>query len=386
MDTHAQPAPYFAGLDAHLAYVTVAVVTRGGEPVLEQRIAVTHPERLVAALAPFHSAERPLAAVVETCPFWAWLFDLLEPAGIRMCVAHARELRAIATSHRKTDERDALLLARMLAAGLIPHVVVRTRPERDVLALLRHRAVLVRDRTALANRIHAQLHLQRLALPRARLLRRAGRAWLRETAWPRLLPEQRRLIRTHLRLIRQLTTDVRALDRRIATRAAATPSAVLLQTVPGIGPYRGLLLATTLAPVTRFPSAAHLVGYAGLAPRTRSSGGHTRHGPIPRAANHAVRGALVSAIPSHVRVAPASPLSQYYARQKPRLGWRVARVAAARRLARVLYGMLATGEAWRGAAAPDEGAAAAPAAVTVPRRGELRSAAVALGPTGRVTT
>ena len=151
-------------------------------------------------------------------------------------------------------------------------------------------------RTALANRIHAQLHLQRLALPREQLLRRRARPWLREVAWPRLLPEQRRLVRMHLRVIDVLTRLTRALDRRIRAVAAETPAAVLLRTVPGIGPYRGLVLATTLSPITRFASPAKLVAYAGLAPRTRSSGGHTRHGSIPRAANHAVRGALVSAI------------------------------------------------------------------------------------------
>ena len=366
------PSPYFAGLDAHLAYVSVAVVNRAGEVVTEAKISAKHPERLVAALAPYQAPGCPLEAVVETCPFWAWLFDLLTPAGIRLHLAHARELRAIAESDRKTDERDALLLARMLAAGLIPEVVARTRAERDVLTLLRHRAVLVRQRTAFANRIHAQLHLQRLALPRETLLRRRARPWLRQAAWPRLLPEQRRLVRLHLRVIDVLTRLVRALDRRIAAVAAQTPAAVLLRTVPGIGPYRGLLLAATLSPITRFASPAKLVGYAGLAPRTRSSGGHTRHGAIPRAANHAVRGVLVSAIPTHVRLAPDSPLSRYYAHLKPRVGWRVARVATARRLARVVYAMLKTGEAWR--AAPPT----APSQPVPDEVSELRSAAVAL--------
>lgn len=345
-----QPVPatqYFAGLDAHVAYVSLAVVTRAGEVLVEQRVSARRPEALVAALARYHSAAAPLEAVVETCPFWPWIYELVESAGIRMHLAHARELRAIATSHRKTDERDALLLARMLAAGLIPEAIARGRGERDVLTLLRHRQALVRDRTALANRIHAQLHQQRLALPREQLLRRAGAAWVRETAWPQLLPEQRQLIRTHFALIRGLTQLIRGLNRRIAARAAATPAAVLLQTIPGIGPYRGLLLATTLEPVRRFPAAARLVSYAGLAPRSRSTGGHTRHGPISPRANHAVRGALVSAIPTHLRRAPDSALSAYYTRLKARVGWRVARVAAARRLARVIYRMLQTGECWR---------------------------------------
>ena len=64
---------YFAGLDAHLKYVTVAVLDRLGTIVLETTVSTREPERLLAVLAPF----RPLEVVVETCPFWPWLYDLL---------------------------------------------------------------------------------------------------------------------------------------------------------------------------------------------------------------------------------------------------------------------------------------------------------------------
>ena len=335
---------FFAGLDAHVAYVQLAVVNKSGTVCLERRVRSHEAETLPALLAPF----RPLAAVVEASPFWAWIYDLLTPAGVAVQVAHARALRAIATSHRKTDEGDARLLARMLATGLIPAIYPKTPSQREVLTLLRHRQILVRERTALANRVHAQLHQQRLALPRATLLRRRTRRWLKTEAWPRLTREQQRLIGGHLALARRLTRMVRALDAHIATASAQSAAAQLLQTIPGIGPYWGLLLGTELTPIARFPSPTHLVGYAGLAPSTRSSGGRTKHGRIPHAANHAVRGALVSAIPTHVRCAPTSSLSQYYARQKQRLGWPVARVAAARRLCVIVYRMLSSGEAWRG--------------------------------------
>ena len=91
------------------------------------------------------------------------------------------------------------------------------------------------------------------------------------------------------------------------------------------------------------------MSYAGLAPVTRSSGGHTHHGSIPQGANRWVRGALVSAIPTHVRWAPTSPVTMAYAQLKARLGWRVARVAAARKLARVVYVMLTRRTPWCGA-------------------------------------
>jgi transposase len=141
---------------------------------------------------------------------------------------------------------------------------------------------------------------------------------------------------------------IRALDRRIESTAAALPAAQLLATVPGVGPYRSLLLAAELMPIERFPRPEHLVSYAGLAPVTRSSGGHTRHGNIPKAANRWVHGALVSAIPSHTRFAPDSSLSTTYQELKTRLGWRVARIAAARKLARTVFYMLHRNETWRG--------------------------------------
>src|SRR5213594_1289757 len=181
---HRRPVMYFSGLDAHLRYVTVAVLDRLGGVALETTVPTRTPERLLAALAPY----RPLDVVVETCPFWPWLYDLLVPAGIGFHLAHAKQLRAIAAAPQKSDAVDARLLGRMLLSGLIPEAYPRSAAQRDLLRLLRHRTTLVRYRTRLAGRIHSQLHQQRLLLPREQLLRQATRTWLRETAWPRLTP------------------------------------------------------------------------------------------------------------------------------------------------------------------------------------------------------
>src|SRR5436309_1926175 len=209
---------YFAGLDAHLKYVTVAVLDRLGTIVLETTVSTREPGRLLAVLAPF----RPLAVVVETCPFWPWLYDLLVPAGIGFHLAHAKRLRAIATAPQKNDRVDARLLS-------------------------------------------------------------------------------------------------------------------------------GMLLTTARSPVPHSPRVVHLASYAGLAPVTRSPGGRPRHGSIPQGANRWVRGALVSAIPTHVRWAPTSPVTRAYGQQTARLGWRVAQVAAARKLLHIVYIMLRRREPWRGA-------------------------------------
>lgn len=335
---------YFGGIDAHRSYLTVAVADRAGELVHEERrVPIGDGEPLLEALEGFE----PLEVAVETCPFWPWIHDVLEPTEIGFHLAHASRLEAIAKGKTKTDSVDARLLARMLATGLIPEVYPKPASQRRVLHLVRHRAVLVRERTRLVNRIHSHLHQQGLVLNRERLLQEDGRRWLREEAWPWLDVEQQALVETHLELIDTLGPQIGTLDRRIEERASQHPAACLLQTIPGIGPYRSLVLAAEILPIERFPSADHLVSYAGLAPRTRSSGGTTRHGSLPNGANRWVRGQLVSAIPSHMRATPDSRLGRYYTRQKERIGWQKARVAAARKLCRAVYAMLSTGEVWR---------------------------------------
>jgi transposase len=235
----------------------------------------------------------------------------------------------------------------MRLAGLIPAVHPTSRAQREWATLVRHRTMLVAQRTRLANRIHAQLHANGLSLARGRLLTRTGREFLRTEAWPHLTREQRCLVRTHLHMIRDLRPLVRALDRRIAAVAATIPEAKLLQTIPGIGPHRALLLCAELLPITRFASPARLASYAGLAPRTTQSGERPiRHAAIPAAANRWLRGALVRAVVSHVTHAPTSWLTTYYGAQKARVGWQVARIAAARKLARAVHAMLRTTACW----------------------------------------
>lgn len=335
---------YYGGIDAHRSYLTVAIMDKEGNVVRERKRVPIGGEAMLEALEGF----RPLEVAVETCPFWPWIHDVLEPTEIGFHLAYAKELEAIAKAETKTDSVDARLLARMLAANLIPEVYPKPAVQREIVHLVRHRAALVTQRTGLVCRIHSHLHQQGLELARAKLLGQEGRRWLLEEAWPQLSVEQRVLVETHLELIDLLTVQIKRLDGRIEEQAGEHPGASLLQTIPGIGPYRSLQLVGEIEPISRFASPDHLVSYAGLAPRTRSSGGKTRYGSTPKAANRWVRGALVSAIPSHMHSTPESWLGTYYERQKERIGWQKARVAAARRLCRAIHAMLSTGEVWRG--------------------------------------
>jgi len=336
---------FFAGIDAHTRYVVVIIINSTGERVAgPTRVKVGQPARLLEVLAPY----RPLDAIMETSSSWPWLHELLSSAGVHFVLAHARRLRAIAEANYKRDDIDAELLARMRLAGLIPEVYPTPVAQREWATLLRHRTTLVTQRTALVNRIHAQLHLRGLHLERGRLLTRAGRQWVRTEAWPHLGLEQRALVRSHFRVMAGLRPLIRALDRHIAQVAATIPEAQLLTTIAGIGPQRALVICAEALPITRFRTPGHLASYAGLVPTSKQSGERpVRHGEIPVAANRWLRGALVRGVVAHVRHAPDSWLTQYYQTLKARVGWPTARVAAARKLARAIHAMLRTNSCWK---------------------------------------
>jgi len=85
-----------------------------------KRVAIGDGEPLLEAL----EGLRPLEAVVETCPFWPWIHDTLEPTEIGFHLAHASKVEAVGKSDVKTDDIDARMLARLLSVGL-----VRCRPK-----------------------------------------------------------------------------------------------------------------------------------------------------------------------------------------------------------------------------------------------------------------
>ena len=270
---------FVAGIDAHATYSVTCVVSKEGQLVSgPTRIKNADADRLSEHLERY----RPLEVVVETSPAWPWLFDRLAGNGVHFVLAHAKRLRIIAGSNYKSDDIDAELLARMRLAGLIPEVHPKSVEQRGQAVLLRNRARLVRQRTQMVNRIHAQLHNAGLHLERGRMLTEGGREWVRSEAWPLLGEEQRLFIQMQWALIDHLSPMIRTLDHRVEHVGRNIPAVALLETIPGIGPYRALLIATEVLPIERFRTPAHLVSYAGLAPRHSQSGLlPIRHGSIP---------------------------------------------------------------------------------------------------------
>jgi transposase len=96
--------------------------------------------------------------------------DLLEDYGFAPHLVHPLQCKAIASARLKNGKVDAAILAQRLRADLLPGAWIALPPVRQLRALLRHRAQLVRLRTLLRDPIHAPGRLR--SRPARRLLER----------------------------------------------------------------------------------------------------------------------------------------------------------------------------------------------------------------------
>jgi transposase len=144
---------------------------------------------------------------------------------------------------------------------------------------------------------------------------------------------------------------------REAAKSDAT--ARRLMKVPTIGPVGALTLSLTVDP-SQFQDGRHFASWLGLTPKDRSTGGKQRLGGISRAGNERLRQLLVLGAMAVIRHAkPGSKsASSWLLRLLERRPRKLAAVALANKMARVVWAMMARGEEWRGLPASVPAAAA----------------------------
>ena len=197
---------------------------------------------------------------------------------------------------------------------------------RDLRALLRHRARLVRYGTSLKTRIHAVLADQGIRVEVPRLWTGPGRAWLDALDLPSL---QREIVKDLLVVLGALMVRVKRLERDIRDLAEPDERVTALQKLPGIGLLSAMTLVAEIGDIDRFATARKLCAWAGLTPQVRNSDRTIRHGHITKQGSAWVRWVLGEA----AQVAKSKPpFSMTYASIAKRRGNNIATIAVARKM------------------------------------------------------
>lgn len=320
------------GLDVGKHVAEVAITQPGQATRSGGRISAS-PDSLRAFAATLGPDDQ--VVLEATTNTWA-IVELLERHAGRVVVSNPLRTRAIADAKVKTDTIDAATLAELLAADYLPTV---WQPDPATRALRRRvtaRMALVTERTRLRNRVGAILMRNLVACPWSDPFGKHGRAWLAEVELP---ADERELVDLALRLLDGLAIELAAAEAGIARAVLDDARVRHLLTIPGVGLQTAVALVALIGDIDRFARPNKLVGYLGLDPIVRQSGGRPAYtGHISHAGQGHVRGLLAEAALAAVRV--PGPLHAFYARIAARRGPAIAIVAVARKLAVLAWHLL----------------------------------------------
>jgi transposase len=257
-------------------------------------------------------------------------------------VAHPYRVKLIAAAAVKTDKKDTLALAKLLAANLIPEVWVPPTEVRELRALISHRRRLVSHQTAAKNRLNSVLHRHNIVPPKGKLFSQDNQAWWQELELP---PSERLRVRQDLATLSHLKPHLAEVEAELARLSVTDPWAkqmTYLVQLPGIGMLTAMTVLAAIGDISRFPSAKKLVGYAGLGARVHASGQTHKGGGITKEGRRDLRSVLVEAAWSAVQVDPH--WQEQFERLAHRIGKHKAIVAIARKLLVVIWHVLTAAE------------------------------------------
>lgn len=330
----------YGAIDLHARYTWIRMVTGEGAVTFERRIPTTR-EELTAAFT-----GRPHARVlIESSTESEWVAQTIEGCGHEVVVASPSY--ALMYGHRdpriKTDRRDVVALAEACRLGIYRRAHRVSAAQRQRRRELKVRELLVRQRTALINLLRAELRQEGL-----RLRPCAAEGVVRQYRVLTIPAAVAAGLALVIGALEDLTDAIAASTAALTATASADPVVRRLQTAPGVGPITGLTFRAVLDDVERFGDARGVAAYLGLVPKEDSSGERQRKGRITKAGPTGLRVLLIQASWGIWRQRQSGgALHAWVERLAARRGRRIAVVALARRLARILYAMWRDGQDYR---------------------------------------
>lgn len=315
-----------AGLDVHKATVVACVRLMSNRKVSREcRTFATTTEGLLSLLAWLTECRCTHVAMEATGVYWTPVWKILSEGAFALIVANAAHIKQV--PGRKTDMNDAMWIADLLACGLIRASFVPEEEIQELRSLMRTRKQMVREQTRHVQRIQKTLAEANIRLDTvisdtlgvsgrriieamiagvrnphqlAALAHRGIKASPKElydALHGRLTDHHRILLQLHLAQWDAADAGIQHIDREVDGRiermdAAAKDGQVpfralilLLCSIPGVS----VLSATTILAeigrdMSRFPTAGHLVAWAGLCPGQNESAGKRKSSRLRKGA------------------------------------------------------------------------------------------------------
>ena len=331
---------YYVGLDVHQKRSSYCILDENGRKVKSATVRGPWDKVLFAlTLAP-----KPFAVCFEASTGYGYLHRRLSAMAERVVVAHPGQLRLIFRSKRKSDRVDAEKLAKLLFLDEVPPVWVPSIEVQAWRSMIERRQQFLGERTRAKNRLRALLRSEGIVAPKG-LWTKRGLVWLQAQSFPTAFEGQQRDLL--VQQVQFLNGAMRTMEGALADYAARHSGVQVLLTIPGVGIRTAEAVVAYIDDPERFDFPKAIGSYFGLVPCQDESGGRNRLGHITRQGPATVRKLLTEAVWQSIR--RSAEVRAYFERIRRDDPDRkkIAVVATAHHLLRVMLAMLRTGEAWR---------------------------------------
>jgi transposase len=331
---------FYVGLDIHTKHITICVLDENGK--VHERCTVRQVDQLMQFLQRldrFHVCYEASTGYGRFC-------ELLTTVAERVVVAHPGLLKIIYRSKQKNDRRDAEKLAKLLYVDQVPAVHVPSADVRAWRELITFRRRRVECRTRAKNGMRCLLRsLGITGPPRMGLWTRKGLAWLGQLTFENPMHALKR--DALLEDLENLSRQIRRVEKELARYAEQSVAVQILRSIPGVGIRTAEAVAAFIDDPHRFSHSKQIGAYFGLVPSQDQSGSRNRLGHITREGSSTVRHVLTEAVWQAVRRSPTVRAYLERVQRGETARRKIAVVATAHYLVRVMWSMLKTGSLWK---------------------------------------
>jgi transposase len=293
----------------------------------------------------------PCVIGMESCSsahHWARVLERMGHTPRLMAAEHVAPFRM--SRGAKNDHNDAMAIMVAVRIPTMRFVTVKSLDQQAMLSWHRVRSGFIEERKSLMNRARGLLSEFGIWVGRsAAVLERKLPELMDEPTLPDLFKPILLHTLTHLRQIEQRVEEC---DARIAAHAKGSEAAQRVQKISGVGVVTASALVATIGNPSDFRNGRQMAAWAGLVPRQDSSGGKTKLGKITKRGDSYLRGLLTQGARSTLQVAlkrepqKRSRLEQWIVALHGRVGYHKTLVAIANKHLRMIWAILAKGEAY----------------------------------------
>lgn len=242
----------------------------------------------------------------------------------------------------KNDANDAEAICEAVGRPSMRFVPIKSIEQQDLQMLHRVRSGLVKERTALANRIRGLLAEYGIIVAIGIVKLRQQLPDILEDAENQLTMAARTVFADLQGQLLELDKQVAAYGDKIQAVHRASDVSQRLSDVPGIGPITATALLASLGDGKAFASARQVAAWLGLVPRQDSSGGKPRLLGISKRGDVYLRTLLIHGARAVVKAAAQKDDSQsrWINDLVKRRNANIAAVAVANKNARIVWALL----------------------------------------------